>query len=225
MKKRTVTCLVVIGLAGMVFAFGDLLIPQENALFEATKRPQAFAQLVTSPNYTPWVLRGIIGVLMEMVGTVGLYLYLQKTRVERLAFYGLLITLTHHILGVGVFAIALFLFPAVGKLYVNGNDAALAFAAMEGPLGIYFLLSLLSTLIGLATMAVAVYKSGVLPKWSGWLAFLGFFLIPMPGLLIQFTANALWGIAYFWMACYIAKNYERALEKIKVDGHYMPNIG
>lgn len=215
MKQRSIISLIIIGLGGLLFAFGDLLIPQENVLFEATKRPDEFAQLVTSSNYSIWALRGFIGVLMEMIGTVGLYLYLQKTKAERLAFYGLLVTLTHHVFGMGVFAVAYFLFPALGKLYLGGDSSALSFAAIEGPLGIFFLLSLLFTLLGLGIMATAVYKSGVLPKWSGWLAFLGFFLIPFPGVLLQFLTNVLWGSAYLWMAYYISKNDKSAKQNVR----------
>ncbi|MBD0260399.1 MAG: hypothetical protein ICV83_32180, partial [Cytophagales bacterium] len=75
MKNRIVSCLAILGTAGLVFAFGDLLIPQENLLFEAATRPLDFSRLVTSPDYAWWALRGFIGVIMEMVGTVGLYLY------------------------------------------------------------------------------------------------------------------------------------------------------
>ncbi|HEX8333211.1 MAG TPA: hypothetical protein VF622_11340 [Segetibacter sp.] len=213
MKQRSINCLVIIGLAGMLFAFGDLLIAQENVLFEATKRPGAFAKLVTSSNYTLWGLRGFIGVIMEMIGTIGLYLYLQKTNAERIAFYGLLLTLMHHILGVGVFAVAFFMFPALAKLHLNGDTNALSFAAIEGHLGVFFFLSLVLTLVGLAVMAVAVYRSGVLPKWSGWLAFLGFLLIPVPGVMIQFAANALWGSAYLWMAYHIRNADRHALQQ------------
>ncbi|AMM52612.1 hypothetical protein TH61_17455 [Rufibacter sp. DG15C] len=213
MEKRTSNCLIVIGLAGMLFAFGDLLIPQENVLFEATKRPDAFAELVTSSNYKWWGLRGFVGVLMEMIGTVGLYLYLQKSKAERLAFYGLLLTLTHHILGVGVFAVAFFMFPALAELHLNGDANALAFAAIEGPLGAYFALSLAFTLIGLGVMAVAVYRSGHLPRWSGWLAFVGFLLIPVPGVVVQFAANFTWGMAYWWMAYHIRKNEQPVTQK------------
>ena len=117
MKKRTIICLSTLGLAGILFAFGDLLIPQENVLFKATERPKEFAELVTSSNYSIWAVRGFAGVLMEMIGTVGLYLYLQKTKAERIAFAGLLFTLSHHIFGMGVFAVVYFMFPALGGLY------------------------------------------------------------------------------------------------------------
>ena len=200
MKNRIVSCLAVLGTAGLVFAFGDLLIPQENVLFEAAARPLDFARLVTSSHYATWAVRGLVGIVMEMVGTVGLYLYLQRTKAERLAFFGLLLTLLHHLLGMGVFAVAYFLFPAVGELVLAGQAQAAAYAAITGPLSVFMGLSLLSTLAGLAVMAVAIRRSGALPRWSGWLAFAGFFLIPFPGVALQFLANALWGGAYFWMA-------------------------
>lgn len=207
MKNRIVLCLAILGTAGLVFAFGDLLIPQENILFEAATRPQDFSWLVTSSDYSLWALRGFAGVIMEMVGTVGLYLYLQRTTAERLAFFGLLLTLVHHLLGMGVFAVAYFLFPAVGQLVLAGQTQAAAYASVTGPLGVFMGLSLLSTLAGLAVMAVAVWRSGALPRWSGWVAFAGFCLIPFPGVALQFFANALWGGAYFWMAYGVAKGH------------------
>ena len=207
MKNRIVRCLALLGIAGLVFAFGDLLIPQENVLFEAANRPLDFSRLVTSSNYSLWALRGFAGVIMEMVGTVGLYLYLQRTKAERLAFFGLLLTLVHHLLGMGVFAVAYFLFPAVGQLVLAGQAQAVAYASITGPLQVFMGLSLLSTLVGLAVMAVAIWRSGALPKWSGWVALAGFCLIPFPGVALQFFANALWGGAYFWMAYRVSKQY------------------
>ncbi len=218
MKNRIVSCLAVLGTAGLVFAFGDLLIPQENVLFEAASRPLDFSRLVTSSNYSLWALRGFAGVVMEMVGTVGLYLYLQKTKAERLAFLGLLLTLVHHLMGMGVFAVAYFLFPAVGQLVLAGQAQAIAYASITGPLQVFMGISLLSTLAGLAVMAAAIWQSGALPKWSGWVAFAGFFLIPFPGVALQFFANALWGGAYFWMAYRVWKQYgktERSPEEVR----------
>jgi hypothetical protein len=84
------------------------------------------------------------------------------------------------------------------------GTAGLVFAFGEQ---VFMGLSLLSTLAGLAVMAVAIRRSGALPKWSGWVAFAGFFLIPFPGVALQFFANALWGEAYFWMAYGVSKQY------------------
>ena len=65
----------------------------------------------------------------------------------------------------------------------------------------------MTTLVALAIMAAAIWKSGILPKWSGWGVFVGFFLIPFPGVWLQFTTNLLWGAAYFWMAYAVFKDY------------------
>lgn len=193
-------------MAGIIFAIGDLLIPQENVLFDAIKKPDEFASLVTSKSYKVWAFRGFIGVLMEMAGTVGLYLYLQKSNAERLAFAGLLFTLTHQIVGFGVFAVAYFLYPALGELYLNGNQSVIKYASLDGTtLGIYFMSSFIVTLIGLSLMALAIQKSKLLPKYSGWIVFIGFALIPLPGVALQFIANCLWGVSYLWMAIYILK--------------------
>lgn len=205
MKKRIFSCLMIIGTAGLIFAFGDLLIPQENVIFEADKNPSGFADLVTSSNYHYWAARGFLGVLMEMIGTVGLYLYLQNSKAEKLAFVGLLLGLTHQIFGFGIFTIGYFLFPAVGELYLHGNTTAIQYAAMKGDLAILMVGSLIITLVGMAIMAIAIWKSKILPRWSGWLVFLGFMLIPFPGVILQFLANVIWGGAYFWMAYAVNK--------------------
>lgn len=215
MKNRIVASLCCLGIAGLVFAFGDLLIDQENAIFKAEQEPAKFASLTTSSAYLWWAGRGFVGVLLEMIGTVGLYLYLQPSKAERWAFAGLLLTLSHHILGVGVFAIAYFLFPAAGNLIQEDVAAVIPFVAMKGGLATFFALSLIVTMAGLFCMAVAVQKSDMLPKPSGWIALLGFALIPVPGVFIQFLANTLWGAAYFWMAWYVYKTVG-ANKKVRV---------
>jgi len=205
MKNRIVASLCCLGVAGLVFAFGDLLIDQENVIFKASQEPEKFAALTTSGAYYWWAGRGFLGVFLEMVGTLGLYFHLQQTKAEKWAFAGLILTLTHQLLGMGVFAIAYFLFPVAGQLYKNGIPQAMPFVTMQGALGLFFALSLVCTMAGLACMAVAVQKSGKLPKFSGWLALLGFALIPVPGVIVQFVANITWGAAYFWMAWHICK--------------------
>ncbi|AFD05305.1 hypothetical protein [Solitalea canadensis] len=211
MNKRVITGLTIIGGAGLLFAFGDLLIPQENVIFDAVNRPKEFAALVTSGPYQWWAARGFVGVLMEMIGTITLYQILAKTKAEKWAFAGLLLSLTHQILGCGVFAVIQFLFPVIGQEVLNGNTEIIKYASINGGLAILFGISLISTLSGLALMAVAIFKSGVLPKWSGWIVFLGFALIPFPGVALQFIANTLWGGAYFWMAIHIYRRYRNDL--------------
>jgi hypothetical protein len=111
------------------------------------------------------------------------------------------------------------MFPALAKLHLNGDMNALSFAAIESHLAIFFFLSLVFTLAGRAVMAVAVYRSGVLPRWSGWLAFLGFLLIPLPGVILQFVTNVLWGIAYLWMAYHIKKGDQHAPQPVTKEAY------
>lgn len=211
MKNRIVASLCCLGIAGLIFAFGDLLIDQENAIFKADSEPENFARLTTSTEYLWWAGRGFLGVFLEMIGTVGLYLYLQNSKAEKWAFAGLLLTLTHQMLGIGVFAIAYFLFPMAGHLIQKGVQNVIPFVAMNGALGGFFAVSLISTMIGLFCMAIAVQKSKKLPKLSGWMALIGFAMIPMPGVVVQFLANFIWSVAYFWMAYHIHKTYNHEI--------------
>ncbi|RPE07922.1 hypothetical protein EGT74_12655 [Chitinophaga lutea] len=192
------------------------MIDQENVIFKADLEPEKFSALTTSTSYLWWAGRGFAGVFLEMIGTVGLYLHLKNSKAEKWAFAGLLLTLTHQMLGMGVFAIAVFLFPAAGHLFQEGVQGAIPFVTMKGALGGFFALSLITTMAGLFCMAVAIQKSGKLPKLSGWTALLGFALIPVPGVFVQFFANALWSAAYFWMAYYIYQTKNGRAAGIKI---------
>jgi hypothetical protein len=168
------------------------------------------AQAFASPQ---WILAhtlAILGFILMTLGLLGLYFTLQKTKVERLTLWGLVLSW----LGVGLtlpfYGAEVFGLHAIGQAAVNQNNAALLDLANQvrfGP-GFYVILAgLLLLAVGAIIVAVAIWKSQFLPKWSGVPFALGFALyIPQyaatqpvrvaHGLLI--AAGCLWIAIGIW---------------------------
>lgn len=198
--------LLIIGLAGIIFAIGDALIPQDGAMFMATEDPQAFAALVTTENFQYWALRGMIGIPMEVIGSIALFFGLISTRHEKWAFWGMLLTVVPDVFMGAMFSMMYYVFPEVGELILSGNEAAASIGSLDAfmpIMGAGFII----TALGLLLFALAIWKSTVFPKWSGFLALAGWILILFPGYFIQIFANLVWGAAYFWMAIYSWKKF------------------
>ena len=195
--------LILIGLAGFIFAIGDTLIPQEGDMFAAADDPEGFAGLVTSDNFQLWAMRGLIGVPLEVIGTIALFMGLAGTAREKWAFWGMLLCILGDLFGMSIFMFAYFIFPEVGSLISGGMETAASVAAVE-PMMPLFGIGLIITLIGLILFATAIWNAPErFPKWAGILAFVGFaLLLIQTSYLIQIFGNVIWGSAYLWMAAY-----------------------
>ncbi|MFH5884580.1 hypothetical protein ACG2F4_09730 [Halalkalibaculum sp. DA3122] len=195
--------LILIGLAGFIFAIGDALIPQEGDMFNAAGDPEGFAELVTTDNFRLWAARGLIGVPLEVIGTIALFLGLAGTFREKLAFWGMLLCILGDLFGVSIFMFAYFVFPEAGQLILEGIIAASSVADVSRLMPV-FGAGFLITFIGLILFAAAIWKAEErFPKWSGIVVVIGFVLLLIQtSYVIQILANVLWGSAYLWMAAY-----------------------
>jgi len=208
MNNRILFGFIAAFLGALVFAFGDLLIPQEGLYFEAAEKPDEFARFVTTGNYKIWAMRGLFGVFFEMFGVLSIYLALRNSRFENLAFWGFVPFMVHVAIGFGLFSVLYFMFPALGQLHLSGTAQATQFAAMEGGLQTTFLIvGSVVWILALILLSIAIWKDKTtLPKWSGIVMTLGFLLIGSPGQMMQFIANLIWGLAFLWMAIHFKKN-------------------
>lgn len=192
--------ILIIGLAGLVFAAGDAFIPQEGTLLAPGEDPRTFAELVTSQGFAIWAMRGLIGAPMETIGCIALFLAFIGTRVEKLALWGMLLCVVADLFGMGIFVLAYFTLPPVGELILAGKESVIDLAVIESYMPL-MAGSFLVTAIGIILFALAIWKTKIFPKWSGWLVLLGWLLILVQtSYVIQIAANVVWGAAYFWMA-------------------------
>lgn len=152
----------------------------------------------------------MVGFILLTLGLVGLYGALQKTGVERLAFSALIVGLV----GVGMtlpyYGGEAFGLHAIGQAAVWRHDVTLMKVVENvrtGPQLLMFSLGLLLIGVSAVMVAAGVWKSRVLPKWSGVPFAVGFALyIPQffgtqpirvaHGLLV--AGGCLWIAASLW---------------------------
>jgi hypothetical protein len=161
-----------------------------------------------------WVVAHVLAMLAFILLTLalwGLHLLLQETAVERLAFWAMVITWIAIGLTLPFYGAEAFGLHAIGQAAVRQGSAALLTLANDirtGPgLGL-FLIGLILLGVGAIVAAVTVWRSRVLPRWSGIPFALGFALyIPQffgtqpirvaHGLLV--AVGCLWIAAGMWL--------------------------
>jgi len=162
-----------LAVAGILFVLYPLLRPfsDESSLQGA----QAFAS-------TAWIvahLLAVVGFILLALGLLGLHLALQQSAVERLAFLALVLSW----IGVGLtlpfYGAEVFGLHAIGQEAVRQHSSALlalANAVRFGPGFIVIVVGLGLLAGGSILVALAVWRSGSLSRWSGIPLALGFAL-------------------------------------------------
>lgn len=127
-----------------------------------------------------WVLAhafGMGGFILLTVGILGVYLLLENTEVERWVLRALVLS----IIGVGLtlpfFGAEAFSLQIIGQAAVNQNNPALIPLVNQvrfGPAIAFIGTGLILVAAATILLAFAIWKSGVLPKWSGVPSAIGF---------------------------------------------------
>lgn len=152
----------------------------------------------------------MIGFTLLMLGLLALYLSLQDTAVDHAAFWALVVGLVGVGLTLPFYGGEAFGLHAIGQLALFSRNQSLMKAVevvRTGPQLAMFLIGLLAIGVSGITVAAAVWRSRVFPKWSGVPFALGFALyIPQffgtqpvrvaHGLLVM--AGCLWLAAGLW---------------------------
>jgi hypothetical protein len=177
-----------LGLTWLLPVWGAVTIPAT-----LSQQPDAKTDFAAYADYitTTWFLLGhlvgsIAGTVMGILGIVGLTVILARTRVARSALGAATVAIVGCGLLLPVFGVAAFAQPAIG-------DAAHAGVAVTQEIDsdIYGSLAIaagvtaaLAFTIGMAWLGVAIVRSGVLPRWSGWLLVAAGLFMGVSGFLI-----------------------------------------
>jgi hypothetical protein len=137
------------------------------------------ARAFASPQWILAHVLAILGFILMTLALLGLYFVLQETSVERSSLWGLVLSW----IGVGLtlpfYGAEVFGLHAIGQAALIQNNPALLDLANQvrfGP-GFYVIITgLLLLAVGGIIVAVAIWKSQLLPKWSGVPFALGFLL-------------------------------------------------
>jgi hypothetical protein len=170
MSAPNITKWIGVGLLGLplygVLTFWSSLDPQPDP----NTHYEAWSRYVTTNHYVLTHLFGsILGLILAIFGTFALGAYLAKSRAGRMGLVAMVLTVFGSALFLPGMGVSTFAAPEEGQAYLAGIEglpelpdifADTAFAATS-------LLVVLLLFVGNVLLGVAVWRSGVLPRWAG----------------------------------------------------------
>ncbi len=142
---------------------------------------EAWSRFVITTNYMLTHLLGtMLGIILLIFGVIGLGAYFAQNRVRsrRLGLAAMVVTIAANMLFLPITGWAAFGEPAIGRAYLSGVEEAMQFNPGLD-FSVIFLLSIPLALVGNVLLGIAIWRSKVLPKWSGaiWLAWAVMFYV------------------------------------------------
>jgi hypothetical protein len=150
--------------------------------------PRLAVSLASSNSYFVTQLVGnVLGLTLLIFGVISLTAYLANTRVKGLAVGAMALSIVGIALLLSALGVTTYALPAIARAYQNGQqDAPLIVESIFGsPLREMFVAVILCYSAGFILFAVAVWRSGVLPKRAALplalqAPLLSFFIRPQP---------------------------------------------
>jgi hypothetical protein len=144
--------------------------------------PEGYARSLTSTGNAVGGYLYLAGLICLLFGLLALYGYLARTRASSWAVGGMIASVVGIALALPVFGISGLADTLLADVYLAGQkDLSAAMGLLTDKTLTYrttgyFLVFIVVSLIGAIAYAVAVWKSGSLPKWAGVLVAAGFVL-------------------------------------------------
>ena len=170
MSAPNITRWIGIGLLGLplygVLTFWSSLNPQPDP----NTRYEAWARYVTTDHYvTGHILGSILGLILGIFGTFALASYLARSRSGRMGLVAMVLTVFGSALFLPAMGVSTFAVPEEGQAYLAGIERFrdLPDTFSDTAFGLMSLVVILLLFVGNVLLGVAVWRSGVLPKWAG----------------------------------------------------------
>jgi hypothetical protein len=193
MNGPNITRWIGIGLLGLplygAMTFFSSLDPQPDP----NTNYEAFSRFVTTDAY---VLKHLflseLGVVFAIFGTFALGAYLTRSRAARMGLVAMVITVFASTLLLTWTGVSTFATPVEGQAYLAGMEEYHELpTSLAGTLqGVTMVVSILLGFVGNVLLGVAVWRSGILPKWSGALWAAAPVLMYIFGLVYALTIGA-----------------------------------
>ena len=193
-----------LGLSALLFA----VFPLARPYFRLDPRSPDETLAAASPVITsaPWVLSHVIAMLafvLLLYGLLALYARLEADEGGRSGICGLVLSLAGIALIMPMLGVEIHILPIIGRLYLEGgtNLAPAVALIYLGPATLMFLFALLLLALGSICFALAIWGSGVLPRWAGVLLAIGLALWfpPFPP-VIRILDGFVIGVGGVWLA-------------------------
>ena len=160
--------LVALPLYGLILGFTTRK-PQPDQVVD----PEGWARFVSTPSYlVEHIASSVVGAILVIFGSLALGAYLSRSRAPRLALWGTVLAVAGQSLFLVPGTISTFATPAIGAAYLSGNREVMAME-FSPVLTLITAVALLLAVAGNLILGVAIWRSGVLPKWAGLLWIIG----------------------------------------------------
>jgi drug/metabolite transporter (DMT)-like permease len=160
-----------------------------------------FANFITT-RWFLWshLINSILGAAIGSIGVIGLMLYLQDTRAVGKAITAMVCMVMSNVLNTSIFGVAAFAQPAMGRLFLAGQQNASEFyqQTYSAPLFATALVAIILFIAGGIYTGIAVTRSGRFPRWIGWVIALSVIGFVLSGLFFfegQSVTSALLAVA------------------------------
>jgi hypothetical protein len=131
---------------------------------------EAFSRFVTTDSYAlKHLFLTLLGTIFGIFGTIALGAYLTRSRAGRMGLWAMLITVLGYALFLTWGGVSTFATPIEGQAYLAGIDEyhELPTSLASTLQGVTMLVSIVLAFVGNVLLGVAVWRSGILPKWAG----------------------------------------------------------
>lgn len=193
MSTPNITRWIGIGLLGLplygVLTFFSSLDPQPDP----STHYEAWARFVTTDGYVlKHLFASVLGIVFVIFGTLALGAYLTRSRAGRMGLVAMVIAIFGHTLFLTIGGVSTFSAPLEGQIVLAGmeeiNDlpTTLAQTLQMATFGVSILLGFAGNVL----LGVAVWRSEILPKWSGALWAAAPVLMYVFGLVYAMTLGA-----------------------------------
>jgi hypothetical protein len=143
--------------------FWSSLHPQPDQVSD----PSGWARFVSTDSYLVQHLVGSTGgVILAIFGVFALGALLAGSRAARLGLTAMVITIAGQAFLMVPSVISTFATPAIGRAYLTGATQVMSLEFADA-MTATFLLGLLLALVGNVLLGIAVWRSGILPRWGG----------------------------------------------------------
>ena len=159
-----------IGLLGLplygVMTFFSSIDPQPDP----NTHYEAWSRFVTTDSYViKHLFLTLLGTIFGIFGTFALGAYLTRSEAGGMGLWAMVITVLGYSLFLTWAGVSTFAAPIEGQAYLAGIEAYKELpTSLAGTLqGLTVVVSILLAFVGNVLLGVAVWRSGILPKWSG----------------------------------------------------------
>jgi hypothetical protein len=170
MSAQNTTRWIGIGLLGLLLYGAMTFFSSIDPQPDPNTHYEAFSRFVTTDAYAlKHLFLTLLGTIFGIFGTIALGAYLARSRAGRLGLWAMVITVLGYSLFLTWGGVSTFATPIEGQAYLAGivEYHELPTSLASTLQGVTMLVSIVLAFVGNVLLGVAVWRSGILPKWAG----------------------------------------------------------